>query len=53
MILFVDGVFKPSRAEVMGLLEGAISRLERFGEGVTTEEREIVDAHYRYAVLLQ
>ncbi|MEN2423467.1 hypothetical protein AABB02_35820 [Streptomyces rimosus] len=53
VILFVDeGVFKPSRVDVMGLLEGVISRLERFGEGATPEEREVIDAHYQYAVLL-
>ncbi|MEU8171906.1 hypothetical protein AB0C14_03435 [Microbispora hainanensis] len=53
VILFVDkGIFRPSRADVMGLLEGVISRLERFGESMTVEEREVVDAHYRYAVLL-
>lgn len=53
VIPFVDeGVFAPSRADVMGLLERVISRLERFGEGMETEEREVVDAHYRYAVLL-
>ncbi|MEU4116510.1 hypothetical protein AB0F71_18705 [Kitasatospora sp. NPDC028055] len=53
VILFVDeGIFRPSRADVMRLLEGVISRLERFGEGMTTEEREIVDAHYKYAVLM-
>ncbi|MFE7707584.1 hypothetical protein ACFU6I_17670 [Streptomyces sp. NPDC057486] len=54
VILFVDeGIFRPGQADVMGLLEGVISRLERFGEGMTTEEREVVDAHYQYAVLLQ
>ncbi|WP_225838284.1 hypothetical protein [Streptomyces sp. NK08204] len=53
VIPFVDeGIFKPARGDVMGLLEGIASRLERFGEGATTEEREVVDAHYRYAVLL-
>ncbi|MFK8846581.1 hypothetical protein [Streptomyces sp. Ac-502] len=53
VILFVDkGVFSPARSDVMGLLEGIISRLERFGEGGTTTERETVDAHYQYAVLL-
>ncbi|MFE5036807.1 hypothetical protein [Streptomyces sp. NPDC056683] len=54
VILFVDeGIFRPSRADVMGLLEGVISRLDRFGEGMAVEEREVVDAHHRYAVLLQ
>ncbi|GLZ78550.1 hypothetical protein Afil01_33570 [Actinorhabdospora filicis] len=39
VILFVDeGVFKPSRADVMGLLEEVISRLERFGEGMASDE---------------
>ncbi|MEU4098371.1 hypothetical protein [Streptomyces sp. NPDC026673] len=53
VIPFVDeGVFKPSRGDVMGLLEEIISRLERFGEGATTEEREVVEAHYQYAVML-
>ncbi|MEU9131803.1 hypothetical protein AB0D08_27450 [Kitasatospora sp. NPDC048540] len=53
VILFVDeGIFRPSRADVMGLLEGVISRLERFGESMAAEEREVFDAHYRYAVLL-
>jgi hypothetical protein len=53
VILFVDeGVFKPARGDVMGLLEGIISRLERFGEGAAVEEREISEAHHQYAVLL-
>ncbi|MEU9232317.1 hypothetical protein [Streptomyces subrutilus] len=53
VIAFVEeGMFKPAGRDVMGLLEEIISRLERFGEGATTEEREVVDAHYRYAVLL-
>ncbi|MFD9598328.1 hypothetical protein ACFWA9_36975 [Kitasatospora sp. NPDC059973] len=53
VILFVEeGIFKPARGDVMGLLEEIISRLERFGEGATVGEREVVDAHYRYAVLL-
>ncbi|MFF3381154.1 hypothetical protein ACFYXF_50430 [Streptomyces sp. NPDC002680] len=53
VILFVDrGVFEPSRADVMGSLEGIISRLERFTEGMTAEEREAVEDHCRYAVLL-
>lgn len=53
VILSVDeGICKPARGDVMGLLEGIISRLERFAEGATTEGREVVDAHYRYAVLL-
>lgn len=53
VILFVDeGIFKPARGDVMGSLEGVISRLERFGEGATIEEREVIDAHYQYAVLL-
>ncbi|MFE9999515.1 hypothetical protein [Streptomyces avermitilis] len=53
VILFVDeGIFKPARGDVMGLLEGIISRLERFGEGATAEGREVVNAHYQYAVLL-
>ncbi|MGI5354203.1 hypothetical protein ACQI4E_02650 [Streptomyces sp. CA-252508] len=29
-----------------------LSRLDRFGEGATTAEREVIDAHHRYAVLL-
>ncbi|KUM69608.1 hypothetical protein [Streptomyces griseorubiginosus] len=54
VILFVEeGLFRPSRADVMGLLEGVISRLERFGDGMATEEREAVDSHLQYAVLLQ
>jgi hypothetical protein len=53
VIPFVDeGIFKPARGDVMGLLEGIISRLERFDEGATTEEREVIGAHYQYAVLL-
>lgn len=53
VILFVDeGVFEPARGDVMGSLEGIISRLERFTEGMTTEERDVVEAHCRYAVLL-
>ncbi|MGY3684127.1 hypothetical protein [Streptomyces sp. TE33382] len=53
VILFVDeGIFKPAQADVMGLLEGVISRLERFGEGATTEEQEVIETHYQYAVLL-
>jgi hypothetical protein len=53
VILFVEeGVFRPSRVDVMGLLEGVISRLERFGEGLVAADREIVDGHHRYAVLL-
>ncbi|MFB7264846.1 hypothetical protein ACFCXH_22240 [Streptomyces nojiriensis] len=53
VILFVDeGIFEPSPGDVMGLLEGVISRLERFGEGATAEEMEVIDAHYRYSVLL-
>lgn len=47
-----EGVFEPARADVMGLLEGITSRLERFREGATTEERETIGTHYRYAVLL-
>ncbi|MBQ1010823.1 hypothetical protein KBX53_07655 [Micromonospora sp. M51] len=47
-----DGVFKPAREDVMSLLEGIITRLERFGEGATAEEREVIDAHYQYAALL-
>ncbi|WP_328976845.1 hypothetical protein [Streptomyces canus] len=54
VILFVDeGTFRPARADVMGLLEEVISRLERFGEGMAIEERETVDAHCQYAVLLR
>ncbi|WP_328782217.1 hypothetical protein OIE52_22250 [Streptomyces canus] len=54
VILFVDErIFRPARADVMGLLEEVISRLERFGEGMATEERESVDVHYQYAVLLR
>ncbi|WP_449346199.1 hypothetical protein [Streptomyces xanthochromogenes] len=53
VILFVDeGVFRPSQADVIGLLEGVISRLERFGENLAAEERAVVDTHYQYAVLL-
>ncbi|MFF4162164.1 hypothetical protein [Streptomyces sp. NPDC001741] len=53
VILFIEeGIFRPSRADVMGLLEEVISRLERFGESMAAEEREVVDAHHRYAVLL-
>ncbi|MGA4866518.1 hypothetical protein ACPB9J_28135 [Streptomyces lavendulocolor] len=53
VIPFVEeGVFAPSRGDVMGLLEGVMSRLDRFGEGATTAEREVIDAHHRYAVLL-
>jgi hypothetical protein len=53
VILFVEeGIFRPARGDVMGSLEQIISRLERFGEGATTEEQEVIDAHYRYAALL-
>ncbi|OJF11680.1 hypothetical protein BG844_24900 [Couchioplanes caeruleus subsp. caeruleus] len=53
VILLVEkGLFQPARGDVMGALEGIISRLERFGEGATAKEREVVDAHHRYAVLL-
>ncbi|MEU9194477.1 hypothetical protein [Streptomyces hundungensis] len=53
VILFVEkGIFKPARGDVMGVLGEIISRLERFGEGVEMEEREVIEAHYRYAVLL-
>jgi hypothetical protein len=53
VILFVEeGVFKPAQGDVMGLLEGVMSRLDRFSEGATTSEREVIDVHQRYAVLL-
>lgn len=53
VILLVDeGIFRPSHADVMGLLEGVMSRLRCFSEGMTAEEREVADSHYRYAALL-
>ncbi|MGW6245477.1 hypothetical protein [Streptomyces roseolus] len=53
VISFVEkGIFQPSRADVMAMLDRVISRLERFGEGVPTGEREVIDAHLRYAQML-